>query len=80
MTGPRSPNPTRETRGHTEDILALLGSIQERQKCILLHAYQETGYDPIFDEASSMARELLQTRRIVQKYWCKIQALIDAEE
>ena len=78
MKAPRSPE--METRGRTEDILALLGSIQERQKCILLHAYQETGYSPIFDEAAAMARELLQARRIVQRHWCQIQAVIDAEE
>ena len=78
MTGPRSSVYT--TRGHAEDILALLGAIQERQKCILLHAYQETGYDPIFDEDEGMARELLQVRRIIQRHWCQIQALIDAEE
>ncbi len=80
MTGSRSP--IYERRGNTEDILALLGSAQERQKAILIHALQEThdGYRCIFDEAAAMADELLQARRIVQRHWCSIQALIDAEE
>ena len=79
MTGPRSHNPVRNARGHTEDILALLGSVQERQKCILLHAYQETGYRAIFDEAADMAGEIMQARRIVQRHWCEIEALLNEE-
>ena len=98
MTGPRSP--IYDTRGHSEDILALLGSIQERQKCILLFAYEIAADHPhrtrrtpqrmdeatqialqrIFEEAASMASEITQARRTVQRHWCKIQALIDAEE
>ena len=98
MTGPRSA--IYNTRGHSEDISSLLGSIQERQKVILIFAYEIAAEHPrrtrrtperldeatqialqrIFEEAASMAREITQARRIVQRHWCKIQALIDAEE
>ena len=76
MTGPRSS--IYGTRGRIEDILALLGSVQERQRVILLHAYQETGYGPIFEEAADMAGEIMRVRRIVQAHWCEVQAVIDA--
>ena len=76
MTGPRSS--IYDTRGYVEDILALLGSVQERQRVILLHAYQQTGYGPIFEEAADMASEIMRVRRIVQAHWCRVQAVIEA--
>ena len=76
MTGPRSP--IYETRGKLEDVMALLGSCQERQRTILIHALQNTDFQVIFDEAAALAGELTRARRILSGKWCQIQALIEA--
>ena len=76
MTGPRSP--IYNTRGHAEDLLAILSSMLDHQKCIITHAYYGGSMGAIFSEAAQTTRDIQRARRIIQEHWCEIQAVIEA--
>ena len=76
MTGPRSS--IYDTRGHAEDLLALLGSAVDHQKCIITHAYYGGSMGAIFSEAARAVSDLQRARRTIQDYWHESQAVIEA--
>ncbi|NIV31590.1 MAG: hypothetical protein GWN58_19520 [Anaerolineae bacterium] len=84
MAMPNHP-PHYRARGTLEDVIALLYSVRERQKAVLILSFRGEGpeaMDSIFNEMRGQAREIRQALDIVQSNWCEIQALIDngAEE
>ena len=76
MTGPRSS--IYDTRGRIEDVLALLVSAVDHQKCIIKHAYYGGSMNAIFSEAARSVSDIEHVRRIVQAHWREIQAVIEA--
>ena len=75
MTGPRSA--IYETRGHAEDLLSLLSSAIDHQKCIIKHAYYGGSMAAIFSEAARSVSNIEHARRIIEAHWCEIQKLIE---
>ena len=67
-------------RNHTEDLIALILGIENRRRCILRHAWEEVGWDAVFDEARLMAPEVDRLLRLVQHAWCDIQAQIEGTD
>jgi len=76
MTGPNSA--IYRNRANVEDMLALVLGIEDRRRCIFRHAWEEVGWDAVFDEARLMQRDVDKLLRVVQSCWCEIQAQIEA--
>ena len=82
MAMPNKP-PHYRARATIEDAIALLCSIKDHQKAALILAFRGEGpdaMDSIFNELRWQSREIAQVLEILQRNWCHIQALIDAEE
>ena len=82
MAMPNHP-PHYKARAALEDMIALLYSVRDRQKAVLILSFRGEGpeaMDSIFHEMRGQAMEIRQALDIAQEHWCKIQALIDAEE
>lgn len=75
MTGPNSA--IYRARANTEDMIGLILGIEDRRRCILRHAWEEVGWDAVFDEARLMQRDVDRLLRVVQSCWCEIQAQIE---
>jgi len=75
MTGPNSK--IYRNRAKLEDMLALLVEAEERRKCIFVHAFHESDWNTVFDEARFQGQALSRLADIMRRSWCDIQGMID---
>lgn len=61
------------------DVRALMVELEERRLVIKEHGLHEGSYDAVFNEACAMGPLLRRLEREWASWYCKVQALLDAD-
>jgi len=64
----------------TEDLLALAADIEDHRQTIFTHAFQETSWDAVYDEAFEMGIRLELLMREIRTAWHDIREFVEGVE